>query len=873
LDVREALRELGLDDAHAAALGIRVYKVGIVWPLERQGAISFAQGLEEVLIVEEKRDFLEAQFARALYDLPKDARPRMVGKRDERGEILVPSTGELTPTQVALIIANRLIKLHGPLPHLVERVERLEKLTQQASATAPPVVRPPYFCSGCPHNTSTQVPEGSRALAGIGCHGMIVFSPERRTNLWSHMGGEGVAWTGQAPFTTQKHIFQNLGDGTYSHSGLMAIRASAIAGVNITYKILYNDAVAMTGGQEVEGHLSVAQITRQVAAEGAKRIVIVTDEPDKYPAHAGFAPDVTVRHRDELDTVQRELRDTPGLTIMIYDQTCAAEKRRRRKRGTFADPPKRLFINEDVCEGCGDCSAKSNCVSVEPVETPLGRKRRINQSTCNKDYSCGKGFCPSFVTVHGGTLVKASAGTAIRDADPARGLPVPAIPTLDQPYGILVTGIGGTGIVTVGALLGMAAHLEGKGCSVLDSMGMAQKNGAVMSNIRLSATPDRLHAARIASGGARLLLACDMVVANSPGAMVTLEPGVSRAVVNGNVAPTAAFVTNNEVDFQTGAMRSRLADAVGPGNVDFIDATSAATDLFGDSIATNLFMVGYAFQKGLIPLGLEAINRAIELNAVAMDQNKAAFAWGRRAASDWNAIASAISPRESQAAVEPKPVDAIIEHRAALLTKYQDASYADQYRGFVREVEQAERKLASGFSGLAGAVAKNLFKLMAYKDEYEVARLYSDVAFRRRLAAQFAGNYRLELNLAPPILAKADPSTGEPKKRAYGPWIFPVLRILAKMKRLRGTASDPFGYSEERRMERGLIAAYRDTIRSLVQELSPANHKLAVEIASLPDQIRGFGHVKRRNLERVQQRQGELLRRFHNDDKTASAAE
>ncbi len=874
LDVREGLRELGIDDRRAAELGIRLYKIGLVWPLEQKGAQAFARDLEEILVVEEKRAFVEEQLAKVLFNALGGSRPRIVGKRDERNETLVPSTGELTPTQVGMVIGNRLIRMHGEIPWLRERLDRLEKLLQRASASKPLVVRPPFFCSGCPHNTSTQVPEGSRALAGIGCHGMIVFSPERRTNLWSHMGGEGVAWVGQAPFTSQEHIFQNLGDGTYSHSGLMAIRAAAASGVNITYKILYNDAVAMTGGQQVEGHLNVPQITRQVAAEGARRIVIVTDEPHKYDRNAGFAPGVEIRHRDELDAIQRELREVRGLTILIYDQTCAAEKRRRRKRGILADPPKRLFINEAVCEGCGDCSVKSNCVSVEPVETPLGRKRRINQSTCNKDYSCLKGFCPSFVTVHGGSLVKASGGSGASNADPAVGLPLPAMEPLEGPYGIVVTGIGGTGVVTIGALLGMAAHLEGKGCSVLDSMGMAQKNGAVMSHIRLAPESGDLNSARVAAGAARLLLACDMVVATAPGAISTLEPGVTRAIVNSAVTPTAAFVTNNNVDFREGEMRQQLRAAAGDSGVEFIDATGAAIGLLGDSIATNLFIVGYAFQKGLIPIGIEAIMKAIELNGVAIEQNKLTFGWGRRAAVDWGAIEKAIRrPNDEPKMLMLDSLGTIVTHRGGILTEYQNKAYAERYRAFVSEVDAAERRLVPGCTGLAEAVARNLFTLMAYKDEYEVARLYTDGDFRRRLSGQFRGDYRIELNLAPPLLSKRDPVSGELKKRAFGPWIFSVLKLLAPLKRLRGTAFDPFGYTEERRLERKLIAEYQETIRSLIARLSVKNHPIALEIACIPDQIRGFGPIKQRNFVRAKELERNLLQMFEQPEDLASAAE
>src|SRR5689334_3962597 len=623
LDTRQALEDLGLSEERCRQLGIRLYKVGVTWPLEPEGARRFAEGLQEVIVIEEKRSNLEDQLVRILYNAPADRRPLVIGKTDESGRIILPSEGELNPTGVAMVIAGRLMKHGGESPELQQRLARLEAKEKLLNAPPPKVARTPFFCSGCPHNTSTKVPEGSRALAGIGCHGMAVWMPERRTSLISHMGGEGVTWVGQAQFTSEKHVFQNLGDGTYYHSGLMAIRQSAAAGVNITYKILYNDAVAMTGGQPHDGPLTVPEITRQVEAEGAKKVVVVTDEPDKYPPNAGFAHGVSIRHRDELDAVQRELRDIPGLTVLVYDQTCAAEKRRRRKRGTFPDPAKRVFINDAVCEGCGDCSEQSNCVSVKPLETELGRKRQIDQSNCNKDFSCLKGFCPSFVLVHGGTPAKAKRPQlkVVQD-DPFASLPMPTMRPLSEAYGILVTGIGGTGVITVGALIGMAAHLEGKGCTVLDFTGLAQKNGAVMSHIRLAPRPDDLHAVRIAAGGANLVLGCDMVVAASPAALSRVETGVTHAVINSALVPTAAFVMNGDVDFEAATMQRTLRDATGKDGIEFIDGTGLATALLGDSIATNLFMLGYAVQKGLVPLSIEAILRAIELNGVAVEANK-----------------------------------------------------------------------------------------------------------------------------------------------------------------------------------------------------------------------------------------------------------
>jgi indolepyruvate ferredoxin oxidoreductase len=867
LDVRQALSELGITEQRAAALGIRVYKVALTWPLEPQGALAFAQNLKDVLVVEEKRGFVESQLVRLFYNVEASRRPSIVGKTDETGAMLLPSTGELTPTMVARAIVARLKRL-GDAPQFDERLARLEAF-ERPMPPASSIQRTPIFCSGCPHNTSTRVPEGSRAMAGIGCHSMALFMPDRHTATLTHMGGEGVNWIGQAPFTTERHVFQNLGDGTYAHSGLMAIRAAAAAGVNITYKILYNDAVAMTGGQPVEGAMTVPQIAQQVLAEGARRVVVVADEPGKYPKHAGFPAGVVVRHRDDLDAVQRELRDIEGLTVLIYDQTCAAEKRRRRKRGKFPDPPERVFINDAVCEGCGDCSDKSNCIAVLPVETELGRKRRIDQSNCNKDFSCLKGFCPSFVTVRGATPRKLG-GLAANDSLFA-GLPEPKAPPLQRPYGILVTGVGGTGVVTLGALLGMAAHLEGKGCTVLDISGLAQKNGAVMSHVRLAPQPEDLYAVRVASGGADLLLACDPVVAASPAALSRLQAGATKAVINSHAQPTAAFIFKPDIDFETAKMLQAIKTAAGDG--DSIDATGLAAALMGDSIAANLFMLGYAFQKGFVPLTLSAIERAIELNGVAVDANKRSFAWGRLAAHDRAQVEALVrGALRDDAATEPQGLDALVEHRAAFLKSYQNAAYAQRYRDAVRAIRVAEAKLARGFSGLAEATARNLFTLMAYKDEYEVARLYTDGAFLKKLQRQFDGDFTLDYHLAPPLLASRDPSTGEPKKRAFGPWMRHVFKLLTWLRPLRGTALDIFGYTRERRMERRLIADYEAILRELSASLSPDNHALAIEIASLPAKMRGFGHIKARNVESAKACEAELLALLRGKSTQASAA-
>ena len=887
LDLRQALDDLGIDERTAAEMGLAVYKLALTWPIEPEGMIRFAEGLDEIIVVEEKRGFIEDQLTRLFYNRP-DAPARIVGKRDETGRPLLPERGELSPGIVAKALAARLRRPGGPAAEdpeldrrLVQRLSRLDQIAAQAAKAAPVLSRSPYFCSGCPHNTSTRLPEGSRAMAGIGCHAMAMFHPERRTVYATHMGGEGVNWIGHAPFTEEPHVFANLGDGTYDHSGLLAVRAAIAAGVNITYKILYNDAVAMTGGQPLGGEVRVDSIAHQMAAEGAEKVVVMSDEPEKYPA--GYLPrGVPVHHRDDLDRVQRELRETPGVTVLIYDQTCAAEKRRRRKRGLMADPPKRAFINHLVCEGCGDCSATSNCVSVQPLETVFGRKRRIDQSNCNKDFSCVKGFCPSFVTVHGGQVRKAAgagagagAGAAAgsgpagrRGADPFADLPEPSRPACVEPYGILVTGIGGTGVITIGALLGMASHLEGKGVTVLDSTGLAQKNGAVASHVRIAERAEDLHATRIGAGAVRLLLGCDMVTAAAPESLAAIDQGVSRAVVNGNVTPPAAFVIDNTIDLGSRLMARRIGDVAGRERVDFVEATALATALLGDSIATNLFMVGYAWQKGLIPLAAESIEGAIRLNAVAVETSRQAFGWGRLAAHDparvWEIarplmVARADGEGEEEA---PETLDDVIEHRAAFLREYQDAAWADRYRRFVERVRAAERQRAPGKDGLADAAARNLFRLMSYKDEYEVARLYTSGDFEAGLRRQFEGDFKLRFHLAPPLLARRDPETGELRKREYGPWMFRAFRLLARMRGLRGTAWDLFGRTEERRMERRLIDEYEETIGEILGGLRPENHEAAVAIAAGPERIKGFGHVKLRNVEAAKRQEARLVAEF-----------
>lgn len=857
LDVMQALTRLGIDQERGEALGIGLYKPGLTWPIEPVKMRAFVQGYEEILFVEEKRSLIEDQAARLFYAMDAAVRPRLSGKTTPEGTPLLASDGMLDPGEVARAIAARLKALGMVDARLGEAIAANEAPATGGRANAPAgITRRPYFCSGCPHNSSTKVPKGSHAMAGIGCSYMAVWM-DRDTVTSVHMGAEGANWNGIAPFTDMPHIFQNIGDGTYFHSGLMAIRAAVASGANITYKILYNDAVAMTGGQPVDGPLTVPQISRQVAAEGVGKIIVVTDEPEKYPPDAGFAEGVTIRHREDLELVQQSLRREKGTTVLIYDQTCAAEKRRRRKRHEYPDPPKRAFINEAVCEGCGDCTVKSNCVSVLPLETELGRKRQIDQSACNKDFSCVTGFCPSFVTVHGGELRKPAQAGA--DAPPVADLPEPELAPLDRTWSMVITGIGGTGVVTIGAILGMAAHMEGKAASVFDMTGLAQKNGAVMSHLRIAADPDGMAAVRIGSGEADVLLGCDLVVSGSDDALKTIQAGRTRAIVNSHVVPTGDFQQDTDIDFHACAFQRAVTSAAGADATDFFDATSLAIRLAGDSIAANLIMVGYASQKGLLPVSPAAIERAIELNGVAVVANKRNLALGRLAAARPDLLPGEPAPAEPDS---PLSFAELVARRASMLADYQDDAYAEDYRRFANDVAALENSRNLGSSSFARAVAESLHKLMAYKDEYEVARLYSSGEFVAKLRETFAGDFRLGFHLAPPLFARRDPATGELRKSEFGPWVFNAFRLLARMKRLRGTAFDIFGYTKERRGERLMIGEYRESMLAMARALTPANHHIAVEIARLPMKIRGYGHVKERKTLEAEAERQDLMKQF-----------
>ncbi|GAC1549841.1 MAG: indolepyruvate ferredoxin oxidoreductase family protein [Beijerinckiaceae bacterium] len=860
LDVRQAWDDLGIDEVKANNLGLRLYKIACPWPIEPRGLLEFARGLEMIIVVEEKRSLIEVQVREELYGTTNQ--PIVIGKKDEKTDWLFPVKAALDPNDIAIAIGTRILRYHRD-EELEGRVRRLEQAQAMLADTKDAAVRIPYFCSGCPHNTSTRVPEGMRAYAGIGCHFMAQWM-DRSTEGYTHMGGEGANWVGEAPFSTRGHVFQNLGDGTYNHSGTLALRFAVATNTNITYKILFNDAVAMTGGQRHEGGLTVDMIARQVAAEGARKITVVTDEPHKYPASIQWPAGITIQHREHLEEVQRDLASIEGVTVLLYDQTCAAEKRRRRKRGTFPDPDKRVIINDLVCEGCGDCGVTSNCVSVQPVDTEFGRKRQIDQSSCNKDFSCVEGFCPSFVTVHGGTPKKGAPQKIEVGNWPA--LPTPKLRAIGEtPYGILVTGVGGTGIVTISAILGMAAHIENKGVGIIDMAGLAQKGGAVYCHVKIANRAEDIHAIRVAAGEADLVLGCDLVVAGTKKVLSSIDKGETGIVVNTAEVYPGDFTRNADFSLPSERVKRALRAAAGEG-ISFIDATSIATTLMGNSIAANMFMLGFAWQQGFVPLSEAAILKAIELNGEAVEMNSSAFVWGRRAAADPAAVDAFVAPLRKPTASRQlsQTLDEIVDRRVAFLTAYQNAGYAERYRALVRRVAETERMRVPSESGLAEAVARYLFKLMAYKDEYEVARLYTDGSFAKQVAATFEGDMRMEVHLAPPILGRKD-DKGRPKKTTFGPWMFKAFGLLARFKFLRGTALDIFGYSEERRTERKLIADYEAMIDDVLGRLSPQNHAIAIALASIPEKIRGFGHVKARHLGPAKAEEADLLAKLRGE--------
>ena len=857
LDVRQALEDIGIDEAMANRIGIRLFKVACPWPLDLDHVRDFARGLEMAIVVEEKRSLIEVQLREDLYGTAMQ--PAIVGKKDERGDWLFPVHGALDPNEIAIAVGERVLRVIGHSEEIAARVSKMKQFQAMLADTKDVAARTPYFCSGCPHNTSTKVPEGSIAGGGIGCHFMSLWM-DRGTVGFTAMGGEGAQFVGQAPFTKREHFFQNLGDGTYNHSGSLALRFALSSGANMTYKILFNDAVAMTGGQPHEGGLTVDMIANQVRAEGVDRIAIVTDEPEKYAGRVAFPSGATISHRDDLDAVQRELREVKGVSVLLYDQTCAAEKRRRRKRGTFPDPDRRVIINELVCEGCGDCGVKSNCVSVQPVETELGRKRRIDQSSCNKDFSCVNGFCPSFVSVRGGKLKK-SKGVAGAGADPLQG--VPEAPVFDAARGWsgIVDGIGGTGVVTIGAVLGMAAHLEGRGAGAIDMAGLAQKGGAVFSHLRIAATPEDIHTIRVSAGKADLVLGCDLVVSGNRKVLSAVREGETIFVANTAEVMPGDFTRQADFSLPTERLKRAIRQAAGEGQAHFFDATRTASVLFGNSLAANMFMLGFAAQHGGLPVSAEAVEKAIELNGEAVAMNVQAFRWGRRAAHDPETVRALVDGAKTPVRALSATLDEVIARRVDFLTAYQNGAYGARYRARIERLRAAEDRAVAGSTAVTEAAARGLFKLMAIKDEYEVARLYTDGSFLRQLGAEFESWDRLEFHLAPPILGRKG-SDGKPRKTTFGPWMMKGFRVLAHMKGLRGTALDVFGWTAERRRERALLARYEADLDLIEAKLSPERIEACTALASIPTLIRGFGHIKDASAAKASDERDRLLARL-----------
>ena len=870
LDVMEALEDLGIDSATAGEIGIRIYKVGMSWPLEPIATHQFAKGLAEILVVEEKRSILEDQITGQLYNWPVAERPMVVGEFDEHGNDLVTNLGELTPAMVARVIGSRVTRFYESRS-IRARLEFLDAKEKRLSRPHASLTRVPYFCSGCPHNTSTRVPNDSIGMAGIGCHYMAKWM-NRNTETFTQMGGEGATWIGMAPFTETRHVFQNIGDGTYFHSGLLAIRAAVAAGVNITYKVLFNDAVAMTGGQPVDGSLTLPELVAQLQAEGVARLAVVSEDAGNAKARLRGLANITIHPRREFDQLQLEFREIKGTGIIVYDQTCAAEKRRRRKRGLMPESPTRVFINAEVCEGCGDCSTTSNCLSVLPKKTEAGVKRQIDQSACNADFTCLDGFCPSFVTVTGATLRVGKQNGSGESLEVV--LPTPTLPPLERPWNILVTGIGGTGVLTVGSLVAMAAHIEGKGCATLNQTGLAQKFGAVVSHVRIAKSQEEIHAVRIPEGDADVLLGCDLVVSAMPESLVRLDAKRSHSVVNTYENPTADFIHDAHYQFPGESMRQVIREETGADKTAFVNATRIARELLGNSIGGNLFLLGFAYQRGLIPVSAEAINRAIELNDVAVEFNRQAFLWGRRAAVNLEAVENLAGNETGEPGGGPAlhNLDDVIAWRRRYLTAYQNRKYADKYRALVERIRTWENQFtethrdgAAGpadLNALTEAVARNYFKLLAYKDEYEIARLYSNGDFIKNLEKKFTGAFKLNFHLAPPLLARKDSLTGHLIKRRFPGFTLKFFRLLAPLKFLRGTRLDLFGHSPERKQERRLIVDYENDLAELLGALNARNYATAVAIAGLPEMVKGFGHIKMASIEKYREQREALLKKL-----------
>ena len=873
LDTRQALSLIGIDETRASQLGIRLYKVAMTWPLEPRGITAFAEGLDTIIVVEEKRSLIETQLKEQLYD--HDGRPKIIGKRDETNTWMFPASGALEPLQIAVVIGDRLAARHGGDPDLEAARRRLSEIAAQKPDGSDPFPRIPYFCAGCPHNSSTVVPEGDRAYAGIGCHYMVQWM-DRATEGFTQMGAEGANWIGEAPFSTRNHIFQNIGDGTYIHSGVLAIRAAIAAKTNITFKILYNDAVAMTGGQTLDGGLTVGALAAQVAAEGVEKIAIVTDEPNKYGFWPNFPPGTKVYHRRSMQPVQKALSEIPGVTVLIFDQTCATEKRRRRKRGTMPDAQSRVFINPAVCEGCGDCGVQSNCIAVLPLETEFGRKRQIDQSACNNDLSCVEGFCPSFMTLEGAKPKKRTAPTtnAAVANESLSALPDPKRPDTTKPFALLVSGVGGAGVVTVSAILGEAAHIDGKAFGAIDMTGLAQKGGAVSCHIRIADRAEDIHAIRAGTAGADAILAGDLVVAAGNAALDTVRKGHTAIALSSFEMTTGDFTRTPDLKVPGSELLRRIEQQMGGAPLFLIDAQAASIALFGDAIAANMLILGLAYQHGLVPVSARAIETAIQLNGTAVDMNIKAFRMGRLAAADRNAFDAAIAPPQSPA-IEELTFEDRLARLNTHLTAYQDASLARRLEQKVRWAESVEKSKTPGQSGLPSAVMQAYHKLLAYKDEYEVARLLTEPDIAQDIADNFDGTKRISYHLAPPIMGYLfrHPATGHPRKIRFGPWLRPILKYLARLRTLRGSRWDLFGYTKERRLERQMITDYEKLLDDLAAGLRPDSHALAIELALTPLAVKGFGHIKLENHRKTVARVAELLAAYESTTPPKLAAE
>ena len=853
LDTKEALEKIGIDENLAKQIGIKFLKIAMPWPLENSIIEEFSKGLEKIIVVEEKRSLIETQIKEILFNANKNT--KIVGKLDEQNNDLFLSSGSLDPGEIAIKLYQHIKQFHSS-DKIQKKVHIINSLVKKNNNLLN-IKRTPYFCSGCPHNTSTKIPENSRAITGISC-AYLVQNMERNNEGFTQMGAEGASWVGESVFSNTEHVFQNMGDGTYIHSGILSIRHAVAAKTKMTFKILYNDAVALTGGQALDGLPTVAQMSRQLESEGVKEIAIITDQPSKYQSNEKFSINSKVYHRKEIINVQIKLSQINETTAIIYDQTCAAEKRRRIKKSLLPEPNKKIFINEKVCEGCGDCGIQSNCISIVPVETEYGRKRQIDQSNCNKDYSCVDGFCPSFVSIVGDVKLKKNIDNSLMDRINSN-ISEPILPEIKQSYGIMIAGIGGTGVVTIGAILATAAQIDGKGSGVLDMTGLAQKGGAVKSFLKIFNDPKEINSIRLSYGDTNLLMGFDLLVANEDEVLKTLDKQKTKSIINSDEIMTGEFTRDKNFFLPFDKMKENLINILGKNNIDFIPSNTIANKILGDSILSNMFIVGNAYQSGLIPVKANAIEQAIKLNGVSIEENINAFRLGRYSKNNKQEILNLIYEKEKII----NDFDEKFIDRYNFLIEYQNKKYADKYKELVDYVKKYEENINVDVKNFSNAVAINYFKLMSYKDEYEVARLYSNNEFINKINETFEGNFKINFHLAPPIFYKKDKVTGNPLKMTFGSWTMNLFKFISKFKFLRGTYFDLFGYFEERKIERFLINKYKNLIQEICPKLTIDNYSLAVEIASIPDQIRGFGYIKKKNIEIAKNCENKLMSMFN----------